>query len=344
MLFCTADRLYPEPSNPAQHMNNPIPAAPKRPAPERVRPADRQPEPSILQTTARSPRFRLDRDLILSQGTSLRLAECLTKLRHRKTIYIDWNFGSVDPMGLSTILNFYGPPGTGKTMAAEALAGTLEMPFMALGIAELESKFMGETAKNIQAAFEAAREAGALLFFDEADTLLGKRLSAVTQGVDNEVNAMRSTLLIELERFDGVVVFATNFAKNYDEAFRSRISYHVKFDLPDLAARERLWDRMLVSGIPLANARHTLIEQAAAASDGFSGREIRTCMRLALPKALHEAERLSCTAQLADKHIDAAIAEVRSAHADISSAQPAFASSATDITSSRRLLGVDRTH
>jgi len=290
---------------------------------------------------ARAPRFRLGADVILSDATALRLAECLTKLRHRKTIYVDWDFGAVDPLGLSTILNFYGPPGTGKTLAAEALAGTLDLPFMSLGIAELESKFMGETAKNIQAAFDAARAAGALLFFDEADTLLGKRLSSVTQGVDNEVNAMRSTLLIELERFDGVAVFATNFAKNYDEAFRSRIGYHVHFDLPDLDARQRLWSRMLVAGIPLRDPREPLLARCAALSDGFSGREIRTCMRLALPKALHEAERHGQPPGLALAHLEAAIGEVRKAGDEVAGSPEHRRGPAADSATTRRLLGVD---
>ncbi|WP_454719498.1 MULTISPECIES: ATP-binding protein [Cupriavidus] len=289
----------------------------------------------------RAARFRLGTDVILSETTALRLAECLTRLRHRKTIYVDWDFGAVDPLGLSTILNFYGPPGTGKTLAAEALAGTLDLPFLSLGIAELESKFMGETAKNIQAAFEAARAAGALLFFDEADTLLGKRLSSVTQGVDNEVNAMRSTLLIELERFDGVAVFATNFARNYDEAFRSRIGYHVHFDLPDLEARQRLWSRMLVAGIPLREAREPLLARCAALSDGFSGREIRTCMRLALPKALHEAEQRGHPPGLALAHLEAAIGEVRKASHEVASSPEHGRAPAADSATARRLLGVD---
>jgi SpoVK/Ycf46/Vps4 family AAA+-type ATPase len=173
----------------------------------------------------KDPRFTLDKDVILSHSTRSSLDECMARLRFHKTIYQEWNFSVVDPMGTTAILNFYGPPGTGKTLCAEALAGQLRIPFIALGIAELESKFMGETAKNIQTAFAQAKETGALLFFDEADTLLGKRLSSVTQGVDNEVNAMRSTLLIELERFDGIVVFATNFARNYDEAITLNLRF-----------------------------------------------------------------------------------------------------------------------
>jgi len=237
------------------------------------------------------PIVTLDNDVILSTATRVQLDEGLAKLKFHKKIYEDWNFGSVDKQGRSVILNFYGAPGTGKTLTAEAFAGSLSQPIIKLGIAELESKFMGETSKNIQAVFKAATEASAVLFFDEADTLLGKRLSSVTQGIDNEVNAMRSTLLIELERFSGIAIFATNFAKNYDEAFRSRISHHIHFDLPDLEARKKLWAKMLVDQIPLLESKDEFIQTVSDSSDGFSGREIRTCMRLVLPKALLEAEQ-----------------------------------------------------
>ncbi len=286
-------------------------------------------------------RFNLTRDVVLPARTRLQLDECLARLRFHKKIYQDWGFEAVDPMGMTAILNFYGPPGTGKTLCAEALAGQLGLPYMALGIAELESKFMGDTAKNIQGAFEQARQTGALLFFDEADTLLGKRLSSVTQGVDNEVNAMRSTLLIELERHEGIVVFATNFAKNYDEAFRSRIGYHVEFTLPDLAAREQLWSRFLVEQIPLGDQRESLIESAGQLSDGLSGREIRTCMRLALPKALLAAEQIGCAPQLNVEHLHAAIEEVLAAHRHVANANSSSrAHSEQDAARAKALLGI----
>lgn len=289
----------------------------------------------------REARFDLADDVILSASTRLQLDECLARLRFHRKIYEDWGFAAVDPMGMTAILNFYGPPGTGKTLCAEALAGRLGMPFLPLGIAELESKFMGETAKNIQAAFEQARESGALLFFDEADTLLGKRLSSVTQGVDNEVNAMRSTLLIELERFEGIVVFATNFARNYDEAFRSRIGYHIEFALPDLEARRRLWERFLVDGIPLGDSREALLDGASARSEGLSGREIRTCMRLALPKAFLAAERDDRSPRLNAEHLYAAIDEVLATYEHVATPHPSGRThSAQDAARAKALLGI----
>ncbi len=282
----------------------------------------------------RTPRITLEDDVILNAQTRQMFEEAIGAMRHHKTIYTDWGFSAVDPTGRNLILNLYGPPGTGKTLAAEALAGTLKRQYIHIGIAELESKFVGETAKNISAAFRHAAQEGALLFFDEADTLLGARLSSVTQGIDNEINAMRSTLLIELERFEGLVVFATNFARNYDSAFVSRIRYHIEFCLPDLDARTRLWQRMLVPGIPLAEERADLVERCAAASDGLSGREIRTVLRTAFPRALLDGVEQPVVRW---EHIETAIADVIAASLNVGRRQPEANGASADV--GRRMLG-----
>lgn len=290
--------------------------------------------------TVSHPVVNLDKDVILSNCTRVQLDEGIAKLKFHKTIYEDWNFGSVDRQGRSVILNFFGAPGTGKTLTAEAFAGSLGMPIIKVSIAELESKFMGETSKNIQAVFEAAIAENAVLFFDEADTLLGKRLSSVTQGIDNEVNAMRSTLLIELEKFNGIAIFATNFAKNYDEAFRSRISHHIEFELPDLQARKQIWSNMIVEQIPLADEREQLLDVVAEQSEGLSGREIRTCMRLVLPKILLEAERAGEEPKLKTAQLIEVIGKVKLAQAKVgTSVSP---SSKSSIKATQSLLGVNK--
>lgn len=281
----------------------------------------------------RQPRITLEDDLVLPAQTQRMFEEAIGAMRHHKTIYSDWGFGVVDSSGRNMILNLYGPPGTGKTLAAEALAGTLKRPYLHIGIAELGSKYVGDTAKNIVAAFRLAATEGAILFFDEADTLLGARLSSVTQGIDNEINAMRSTLLIELERFEGIVVFATNFASNYDSAFVSRIRYHVEFKLPDLDCRARLWQRMLVPGVPLAEARDALIERCAQASEGFSGREIRTALRIAFPRAIVEAPDAPLVRW---PHLEGAIADIRVANRNVGKAHRDSAGA----EAGRRLLGL----
>ena len=286
------------------------------------------------------PVVTLDNDVILSTATRIQLDEGLAKLKFHKTIYEDWNFGSVDKQGRSVILNFFGAPGTGKTLTAEAFAGSLSQPIIKLGIAELESKFMGETSKNIQTVFKIASEANAVLFFDEADTLLGKRLSSVTQGIDNEVNAMRSTLLIELERFSGIAIFATNFAKNYDEAFRSRISHHIHFDLPDLDGRKKIWSKMLVDQIPLLEPKEDVIQAVAELSDGFSGREIRTCMRLVLPKALLEAEQNNEEPKVKLDQLQEVIERVKKSKSEVANSENRL--SAGEINTAKSLLGVNK--
>jgi AAA+ superfamily predicted ATPase len=285
----------------------------------------------------RDARITLETEVVLAPETRRMFDEAIGAMRHHKTIYTDWGFGAVDPMGRNMILNFYGPPGTGKTLAAEALAGTLKRQYIHIGISELESKYVGDTAKNITSAFKSAAAENALLFFDEADTLLGARLSSVTQGIDNEINAMRSTLLIELERFDGVVVFATNFAKNYDSAFVSRIRYHIEFKLPDFECRKQLWDRLLVTGVPLEEERSLMIERAAAASDGLSGREIRTVLRTAFPRALVENPLVP---KVLWAHLDSAIADVRTANRNVGKHHHDQSSSHASVDAGRRLLGV----
>jgi len=291
--------------------------------------------PAATDFRCTQPRYTLDTDVVLSASVRAQLDEALLKIEHYQKIYVEWGFAAVDPAGKGLILNFYGPPGTGKTLTAEAFAGSLGKKIMLVSIADLESKFMGDTSKNIAQVFEAAKREEAVLFFDEADTLLGKRLSSVTQGIDNEVNAMRSTLLIELERHEGIVIFATNFAKNYDSAFVSRISQHIRFDLPGQEERRFIWSKMLVPGIPLADDRDAILDTATQLSESLSGREIRTCMRLALPKALVQ----SSTPQLSASHIQQAIEQVQAAIAELGSAAPRH-SSDSKLDVARKLLGV----
>lgn len=284
----------------------------------------------------RSPRITLSKDVILPEETKIKFDEAIGAIRHHKIIYSDWGFGAVDPTGRNMVINLYGPPGTGKTLAAEALSGTLGLPYMHLGISELESKFVGETAKNISEAFSMASREGALLFFDEADTLLGARLSSVTQGIDNEINAMRSTLLVELERFEGVAVFATNFAKNYDNAFVSRIRYHIEFKLPDFEGRKKLWDKFLVPGIPLKEDRNLIIENSASCSDGLSGREIRNALRIAFPRALNDDTE---NKKIKFSHIESAIEDIKKANKNVGTAKKVYQEE-KNAEISRRLLGV----
>jgi SpoVK/Ycf46/Vps4 family AAA+-type ATPase len=252
--------------------------------------------------------------VVLADTTRVELEEALTKVRFHRTIYEDWGFGVVDSTGGGVTLNLYGPPGTGKTRAAEAVAGEMRRPILHLSAGDLESRYMGETAKNIQAVFRETQASGAVLFFDEADSLFGRRASEVTQGVDHEVNVSKSTLLVEMDRFEGVLVLATNYQQNFDRAFVRRISHHIHFRLPDRAARHALWSMHLVAGVPLAEEREGILEFATDASEGLSGGDVLTAMRLALPAALLAAPS---SPRLRRGDLAAAIERVRRARAEV---------------------------
>ena len=247
--------------------------------------------PGELVAMASSPRYHLD-EVVLAATTRQHLDEALVKLQFSDLIYREWGFAKVDPLGNGASFNFYGPSGTGKTRTAEALAGSLNLPFLCVLPGTLENKYMGETPKNIQRIFAKAKEEGALLFFDEAESLFGRRASDVTQGIDHEVNVTKSMLLAEMERFDGVMVIATNFQENYDAAFRRRIQFHIQFPLPDRLALEGLMAQFLVANIPLGDPRQDLLQAAVNYCDALegdlrmSGGDLVSALRISLSKAV----------------------------------------------------------
>ncbi|NJN44567.1 MAG: ATP-binding protein [Anaerolineae bacterium] len=191
------------------------------------------------------------KDLVIPEHTRQQVNSLLTKIKYHHVLYEDFGLSEIDPYGGRTAINLYGPPGTGKSFAADAIANELGMGIIRANYAEIESKYVGETAKNIKAAFQKAKETGALLFFDEADSILGRRLSNVRQSTDHAVNVSRSVMLLELDQFSGVTVFATNLASNYDTAFIRRILGHIEMPLPDAEQRLELWQYHIPSRMPV---------------------------------------------------------------------------------------------
>lgn len=243
------------------------------------------------------PRRRLA-DLVVPEKTMVQIRGLLTKVRYHKVLYEDFGLAEIDPTGGRTAINLYGPPGTGKTFAAEAIAHELGIGIIRAHYAEIESKFVGETPKNIRAAFARAHETNALLFFDEADSVLGKRLSNVTQSTDHAVNVSRSVMLMELDRFTGVTVFATNLASNYDTAFTRRILGHIEMPLPDAPALERLWRGHLPAKLPV-RLNTADWPQLVAASEGLAGGDILNAVIYAAAMAI-ERDGPACTIGLQD--------------------------------------------
>jgi ATP-dependent 26S proteasome regulatory subunit len=222
-------------------------------------------------------------DLIVPAVTLQRLREITTAVRLRPVVYAEWGFDRRLPYGKGTTALFSGPSGTGKTMAAAILARELCRDMFAIDLSAVVSKYIGETEKNLCKVFDEAEAAHAMLFFDEADALFGKR-SAVKDAHDRYANIEVAFLLQKLEAFEGVVVLASNLPKNVDGAFARRIGHAIEFPFPDAPLRERLWRSVFPPGVPLAlDVDLSLL----ARQFELSGGNIRN---VALAAAFHAAE------------------------------------------------------
>ncbi len=229
-------------------------------------------KPSAVAFVAREPVYSL-KNLVLDGKTAQRLESLKNRFRTHRLVYEDWGLGETDPSGRHIAFNLYGPPGTGKTMCVEALAREWGKKLIDVSYAEIESKYVGETGKNIVAAFKAANGQNALLFFDEADSILGQRMTSVTQAADQAVNVARAVMLKQLDAFDGIVAFATNLARNFDNAFVRRIPIHIEIPLPDETGRRRILETILPAKIPFKNRIDFAL--LAAKTPGLSGGDLK---------------------------------------------------------------------
>lgn len=190
------------------------------------------------------PRRSFD-DVVLPATTLRALNHALALVRKHDLIFQQWGLAERHSSGLGLAFHFAGPPGTGKTICAEALAYALDKKLLVVRHSELESRWVGQTSKHVTAVFRAAARQDAVLFFDEADAIAGRRFSSVSVAYEREANAIVNVLLHELESFPGVVIFATNLASNIDPAFERRIRTHILFEMPDVEERERIWQVQL---------------------------------------------------------------------------------------------------
>jgi len=188
-------------------------------------------------------------DLVLAPHKLELVRYLVERARHRHVVYGDWGFSPLPSRGVVGM--FAGPSGTGKTLTAEIIAGELGLDLYRIDLSQLVSKYIGETEQNLAKVFAAAEASPVVLFFDEADALLGKR-SEVRDSHDRYANIEVAYLLQRLERYDGVVLLATNLAGNMDSAFARRIHVTVEFTLPDRNERRRIWSRCLPATAPMA--------------------------------------------------------------------------------------------
>jgi SpoVK/Ycf46/Vps4 family AAA+-type ATPase len=190
------------------------------------------------------PRRSFD-DVVLPATTMRALNHALALVRKHDLIFHQWGLAERHSTGIGLAFHFAGPPGTGKTICAEALAYALNQKLLVVRYAELESRWVGQTSKHVAAVFRAAAREDAVLFFDEADAIAGRRFTTMGAAYEREANAIVNVLLHELETFPGVVIFATNLAANIDPAFERRIRTHILFTMPDVEERERIWQVQL---------------------------------------------------------------------------------------------------
>ncbi|MDH4076736.1 MAG: ATP-binding protein [Acidimicrobiia bacterium] len=220
-------------------------------------------------------------DLVVPESTTALLRDILHAVRHRSKVYGEWGFANRSSRGLGIGALFAGPSGTGKTMAAEVIAAELELDLFVIDLSSLMDKYIGETEKNLRRVFDAAEAGGAILVFDEADAVFGKR-TEVRDSHDRYANVEVSYLLTRMESYRGLAVLTTNRKDALDTAFVRRLRYIVKFPHPHSELREELWRKAFPAETP-----HDELDYAKLASVDVAGGTIRN---IALGAAFLAAE------------------------------------------------------
>ncbi|OPX86539.1 MAG: ATP-dependent zinc metalloprotease FtsH [Pelotomaculum sp. PtaB.Bin104] len=189
------------------------------------------------------------KDIVLPADQLEHLNEICRQVKYRHIVYGDWGFNRKLTLGKGINVLFCGPPGTGKTMAAEVLANELGLDLYKIDLSQVVSKFVGETEKNLENIFREAYSSNAILFFDEADALFGKR-SEVKDAHDRYANIEIAYLLQKMEEYDGITILASNLRKNMDEAFIRRLQFIIEFPFPNEEYRERIWQAIFPPEAP----------------------------------------------------------------------------------------------
>ena len=189
------------------------------------------------------------RDIVLPNEKRQQLEHIATRVKYRRTVHYDWGFGEKLSRGKGLNVLFSGQSGVGKTMAAEVLANELSLVLFQIDLSSVVSKYIGETEKHLAAIFREAEMSQSLLFFDEADSLFGKR-TEVKDAHDRYANLEVNYLLQRIEQYEGLVILATNMQRNLDDAFLRRMQEVIDFPFPDEELRERIWRQHMPEGAP----------------------------------------------------------------------------------------------
>ncbi|MCI9174189.1 MAG: ATP-binding protein [Lachnospiraceae bacterium] len=189
-------------------------------------------------------------DLVLEDGPKELLRQACSQVAYRGKVYEQWGFQDKIAYGRGVSLLFAGPPGTGKTMAAQVLARELNLELYKVDLSGVLSKYIGETQKNLREIFDEVKKSRSILFFDEADVLFGKRVD-VSDARDISANAQTAYLLQKMEEYDGITILATNLMQNFDDAYKRRMKYIIRFTFPQKEQRAQLWEKVFPGQMPL---------------------------------------------------------------------------------------------
>lgn len=237
----------------------------------------------------KEPKYKFS-DIVLSEQMKNEILDALSSFEFNDKLFKEWNLASVIKKPMSLCMNFYGEPGTGKTMVANAVASHLGHKVIRVEYSDIESKYVGETSKNLTRLFEEANEKNAVIIFDEADALLSKRVTDMSSANDVSVNQTRSVLLTLMDDYKGILVFTTNFISNFDSAFMRRIPYNIKFDFPNEEVRLSLLNYYLTNTVPHDINTHSIAKKYG----GITGADIANAlMSSALKTARANKTRLS---------------------------------------------------
>lgn len=207
--------------------------------------------PSLDQLAQRIDAKSTWQNLVLPKESLALLQQIVDQVDQRGKVYNDWGFLAKMNRGLGLSVLFAGESGTGKTMAAEVLANALQLNLYRIDLSSVVSKYIGETEKNLRRLFDAAEDGGAVLFFDEADALFGKR-SEVKDSHDRYANIEINYLLQRIEGYRGLAILATNMKSSLDQAFMRRLRFIVNFPFPGLPERKEMWRKVFPSDVPKA--------------------------------------------------------------------------------------------
>lgn len=236
------------------------------------------------------PRWHLE-EIVMPQSMRQTINDIIVFCNNRKKLIEQWELGRFLKGGNSVGINLYGAPGTGKSITAEGIADAVHKKIIKVDYSEIQDSKLGGTEKKLTALFQQAEAHDSIIFFDEADGLLGKRVSDGPNAQTH--NEIKSHLLTLIDRTDVIVIYSTNLFKNYDRAFFRRILYHLRFDLPQTEQLIALWKFHLGENIPKAS--DFSYEEIALASEGLAGGDIKNLtLKLCIRLAANHLQAISC--------------------------------------------------